>query len=313
MKVNILLSTYNGEKYLAEQIDSIIGQTYSDWTLLIRDDGSQDGTAEIIDRYTAKDTRVRFINPNGSSNVGVHRSFKELAAWEEAEWFFFSDQDDVWLPNKIEGMLASAATTDSSTPTLFYSDLTTVTADLTVISRRLRNKRGMYTAPDLKGYLSGSPVPGCTSMFNKALRDLWLEDKEIIGYHDSFCGFLAVAVGRLVFLDESYILYRQHQDNAVGVADTGAISNSIRLFWEYNQAMIERSRNVLTTFPDRLSSNDTRILRDFCAIPTQSWWKRALTLAKYRYKYTLGDWKYTLVVNALLLTQFGRKRTIEPA
>ena len=76
--VNILLSTYNGEKYLAEQIESILNQTFKGWTLLIRDDGSSDGTSEIIKGYESKDDRIKFINKNKIENIGIHKSFKSL-------------------------------------------------------------------------------------------------------------------------------------------------------------------------------------------------------------------------------------------
>ena len=306
MKTNIILSTFNGEKYLSQQIDSIIAQTYTQWTLLIRDDGSSDGTHSIIEGYAAADPRIRFVNPTGTVNLGVHRSFKELVALEDAEWYFLSDQDDVWLPNKIDHMLKAAAGSDPDTPSMWYSDLTSVAPDLTVIKQRVKNTTGDYHAPDLKDFLTGPPVTGCAAMFNKALRDLWLADDEIIGFHDSFLATLAITLGELTFVDESSVLYRQHDDNAVGIADKGSLSASLQLFWGYNQAMVARCRNLLATFPDKLSDDATRILSDFCAIDEQRWWKRLATLVKYKYRYTLGDWKYTVLFTILLLTQIGK-------
>ena len=308
MKINVILSTFNGEKYLAQQIDSIIAQTYTQWGLLIRDDGSSDGTRSFIEAYTAADPRIRFINPTGTSNVGVHRSFKQLAACEDADWYFLSDQDDVWLPDKIERMLGAAAGSDLAVPQLWYSDLTSVAPDLGVIKQRVKNTTGGYHAPDLKDFLAGPPVTGCAAMFNKALRDLWLADENIIGFHDSFLAMLAVALGELRFIDESYVLYRQHDDNAVGIADKGSILEGLKLFWGYNQTMVERCRDLLATFPQKLSDDTTRILTDFCAIGQESWWKRLSTLVKYKYHYTLGDWKYTVAFNVLLLTQIGKAR-----
>ena len=101
MKVNILLSTYNGEQYLKEQVKSIQDQTYPDWQLLIRDDGSRDGTVEIIQELVAQDERIRFINQGAIENLGVIKSFHTLLKYEKADLYCFSDQDDVWLPEKI--------------------------------------------------------------------------------------------------------------------------------------------------------------------------------------------------------------------
>ena len=78
MKVNILLSTYNGEQFLAEQVKSIQEQTYQEWQLLIRDDGSSDGTVEVIKQLVAKDPRIHFINENQVENIGVIKSFHTL-------------------------------------------------------------------------------------------------------------------------------------------------------------------------------------------------------------------------------------------
>mgnify|MGYP000665328636 FL=1 len=89
MKVNILLSTYNGEQYLAEQVKSIQEQTYQEWELLIRDDGSSDGTVELIKQLATRDSRIHFINENHIENVGVIKSFHALLKHEEADLYWF--------------------------------------------------------------------------------------------------------------------------------------------------------------------------------------------------------------------------------
>ena len=101
MKVTILLSTYNGEQFLAEQIKSIQEQTYRDWQLLIRDDGFTDGTRAVIEDFCRKDERIAFINRENLQNLGVIQSFHSLLQYQDSDFYLFSDQDDVWLPNKI--------------------------------------------------------------------------------------------------------------------------------------------------------------------------------------------------------------------
>ena len=88
MKVNILMATYNGEKYLEEQIASIQNQTFQDWELLIRDDGSTDQTRAIIQRFEESDQRIRLINPNSMENMGVIKSFYTLVKHEMADFYF---------------------------------------------------------------------------------------------------------------------------------------------------------------------------------------------------------------------------------
>lgn len=100
-KIEILLATYNGEKYLSEQIDSIINQTYTNWKLLIRDDGSKDKTLEILKKYEKKDKRISILRDN-KGNLGFVKNFEELLKNSSEDFVMFSDQDDYWLENKIE-------------------------------------------------------------------------------------------------------------------------------------------------------------------------------------------------------------------
>ena len=99
------MATYNGEKYLAEQLDSIINQTYHNWNLLIRDDNSTDKTLEIIQNYHKKDKRIKILKDD-KGNLGIVKNFEELLKNSESEFIMFSDQDDYWLENKIEKYVA---------------------------------------------------------------------------------------------------------------------------------------------------------------------------------------------------------------
>ena len=100
-KIEILMATYNGEKYIREQIDSIISQTYSNWTLLIRDDVSKDDTVKIIKEYEKKDKRIKLLEDN-KGNLGFVKNFEELLKNSSEDFIMFSDQDDYWLEDKIE-------------------------------------------------------------------------------------------------------------------------------------------------------------------------------------------------------------------
>ena len=100
-KIEILMATYNGEKYIGEQINSIINQTYTNWNLLIRDDGSKDKTLNIIKKYEKMDNRIILIRDN-KDNLGFVKNFEELLKKSRTEFVMFSDQDDYWLENKIE-------------------------------------------------------------------------------------------------------------------------------------------------------------------------------------------------------------------
>lgn len=302
--VNILLSTYNGEKYLSDQIESILNQTFKGWTLLIRDDDSSDSTAEIIKGYESKDARIKFINKNKIENIGIHKSFKSLAKFSDADWYFLCDQDDVWLPNKIENMLNYTGE-KSEEAKLVYSDLTTVDSNLNIISERIRNSKG-HEAPILKDYLLQPTVTGCAVMFNRNLRNYWLLEKKIIGLHDSMLGFLAASLGSLEFINESYTLYRQHSENVVGSSTVSGIHAILQSFWGQNQLMNARACDVLETFSS-ISDKNKKVLKEFIKLNHVGLLGRFKVIIKYRYRYSLGGKLYSLFGNLLLLSNVGNK------
>ena len=125
-KVDILLATYNGEKYIREQIDSILNQTYKEFRLLISDDGSTDGTRDILNEYKAKDDRIEIFMQE--ENLGVVKNFEFLLKKVEAKYYMFSDQDDIWKDEKIEKSLKKIEEGFD----LVYSDLEVVDENLNV-------------------------------------------------------------------------------------------------------------------------------------------------------------------------------------
>lgn len=215
MKVHILMSTYNGEAFLAEQIQSIQAQTVTDWRLLIRDDGSSDRTQQIIKEFVQTDGRIRFINENNPTNLGVIKSFHALAHHEVADVYFFSDQDDVWLPEKLELTLKEAAKYDIKQPLLVYTDLKVVDQDLKVLSESMIRSQSHHANTSLLAELTENTVTGGVSMANHALIQLWQETDDLL-MHDWYLALLATACGQLVYLDVPTQLYRQHGHNVLG-------------------------------------------------------------------------------------------------
>ena len=104
--IAILLSTYNGEKYIKEQIESLLDQTIKNWFLVIRDDGSHDKTVEILKEYSTSYPNKIFIDGSVRENLGAGKSFMHLLKITHADYYMFCDQDDVWMPDKIERTLA---------------------------------------------------------------------------------------------------------------------------------------------------------------------------------------------------------------
>ena len=169
MKVTILMSTYNGENFLAEQIESIQQQTYTDWTLLIRDDGSKDKTRDLIKRFASEDDRIVFINPDQTENLGVIKSFFTLLKYQESDYYLFSDQDDTWLPEKLSLQLEKASHYSSAKPLLVYTDLKVVNQDLEVLHESMIRTQSDHANTELVQEMTENTVTGGVSLINHAL------------------------------------------------------------------------------------------------------------------------------------------------
>ena len=217
--VDIVLATYNGEKYLSEQLDSIIAQSHQDWRLLISDDGSTDDTLLLLERYAAHDERILLVNK--TSQGGVVKNFSKALEHVTSNYIMFSDQDDFWLPDKVLytlEMLISNEKSSENMPLLVFTDLIVVDEDLKIIKRSFYtdNNINPLNNLDTRYLLWRSTVYGCTVMFNKALYEVAMPFATEVTMHDQWFALRASLTGRVLYLDESYIYYRQHANNVVG-------------------------------------------------------------------------------------------------
>ncbi|GBG97263.1 glycosyltransferase family 2 protein [Lactococcus termiticola] len=307
-KTNIVLSSFNGEKYIAEQIESIIGQTYQDWQLLIRDDGSTDRTREIVKSYEQRDSRIRLINPETTENIGLVSSFYELVKSERADYYFFSDQDDVWLPEKLEVTLESLRKAKLSA--MVYTDLKVVDAELNVVSES-------YLAPNpyintsLKDQILTNNVVGGVSAINHALAELWTTDQVFI--HDWYLGLLAAAFGELIYLDLPTELYRQHAANVVGANQKATTMQAIKEarqqssgflsnYWAYFDKIKQLNLALLNSQGDKLSQEKRQLIEAFVSLDEASFFKRLKV-----FKFSRKNWRATVIFRLLYLTKLGRK------
>ena len=213
-KVQVLLSTYNGEKYLKEQIESIIKQEEVEISLLVRDDGSTDKTIEILEEISKNNRNIKIYK---GENKGPARSFMELVQKsEEVDYYAFADQDDIWETKKIISAVKKLNNPDI--PELYISSLTIVDENLNNIEKK--EIQGKFTFEDemIKNFATG-----CTQVFNKKLRNIInLYEPQYIIMHDSWITRVCYAIGGNVVIDKnSYIKYRQHSNNVVGYKDGG--------------------------------------------------------------------------------------------
>lgn len=221
--VDILLATYNGGRFLREQLKSLAEQTHTDWQVLARDDSSRDDTPDLLQEFAGENpNRVKVI-ADAKGSLGASGNFAELLQHSTSDYTMFCDQDDVWLPQKIELSLAKVAELErvhgKQTPLLVHTDLKVVAPDLAIISGSLWQHQYLNPAHGQiwQRLLLQNVVTGCTVIANKALREAVLPIPKAAIMHDWWLALGAALVGRIEYIPEATVLYRQH-----GLNDTGA-------------------------------------------------------------------------------------------
>ncbi len=217
--VEILLAVYNGEKFLKEQIDSILNQSYKDFILTIYDDGSTDKTALIVRSYIKKSDKIRFIR--GIKNSGsAKKSFFRLLSFSNEEYVAFCDHDDVWHKDKLKICIEHMKKTEKEkgkVPILIHTDLYVVDEKLNIIKRSMfKSQNFRFKEKSLNRLLVQNNITGCTVLINKSLLKLCSDVPDGAVMHDWWIGLVAAAFGEICFLKNKTVYYRQHENNCVG-------------------------------------------------------------------------------------------------
>jgi glycosyltransferase involved in cell wall biosynthesis len=283
--VVILLSTYDGARYVAEQVESLRRQTVSDWMLLVRDDGSSDETLQIVQQLAKTDRRI-VVMQDGRGNLGPAASFGALleqASNAGAEYVALCDQDDVWSPNKLARELdllrRRECEVGEMVPLLVHSDLAVVREDLSMVHRSFLAYQGLRHLSEwpLGTLLIQNSVVGCTTVINRALLQAAVPLPTVI-MHDWWLALCAAALGEVLYLPEATVLYRQHGRNAVGPRGRReAAFNSLRrpfAWWLRSGALLDRAIEQGRELTQRLereglqsaaSPRSLVALREFCS------------------------------------------------
>lgn len=231
------MSTYNGEKYLRQQIDTILYQKGCDVRLLVRDDGSSDNTQNILEEYS-KANKLQWYQ---GDNIKPARSFFDLLCKaDECDFYAFADQDDYWLDDKLATACSKIGVTSS--PSLYFSNTKLVNHKLENIPSK--NITPLLSQGESVVYAFAS---GCTMVFNKALQKTLRENipMEMPMLHDFWCYTVAQAIGaKIVYDKQSHILYRQHSNNVVGMGESFYTEWKKRFKRIFVEHANERSRNA---------------------------------------------------------------------
>lgn len=259
MKITVLLSSYNGERYIEEQLDSIISQSLDNVSILVRDDGSTDNTVKILEKYEEKG----LIRWYGGENIGCAKSFWNLICnCEESDYYAFCDQDDVWDNDKLETAVSFLEKENNEQPLLYFSDVRVTDEKLGIISDNMVEVMPISYAHSLIKNIS----PGCTYVFNNHARDLYrMYDCDLfdIDLHDWNAYRIAACFGKVIFDQHTHMNYRQHADNVIGAErkGLGTLINAIGRF--FNKKMCnsrEHSAQQLEKCYGSIMSGDNLLL-----------------------------------------------------
>jgi len=293
--IGILMATYNGEKFIKEQLDSILNQTYENWKLIIHDDGSTDLTVDIVKKYAKKHPdRIIFID-DGIKCRGAKENFAHLIRIAKEQFNFnyimFSDQDDIWLPEKIKitlDKMIAAENKYKNKPILVHTDLYIYENVETSKYKKFMEYQNLNSSFDtINRLIVQNIVTGCTVMINKlSVEKIKKIPKEAI-MHDWWIAIVISSFGKIVFLDNATILYRQHENNIVGVKQKNLsfyIKKIVsRNSFECNSLQMKKFLNI---YKESLNKNDKKIIEVFISLQSYSYLKARYLMWKYKiYKH----------------------------
>ncbi len=297
-KVAILLATYNGEKFLREQLDSLFAQREKNWDLIISDDCSKDTTQSILNEYAQRYPSQVVLKKNETAFGSAKDNFLQLIKYAEGyDYLMFCDQDDVWKPDKVKKTLDAMhklEQDDTNVPCLVHTDLTVVRADLSVLYKSfIQSSMLKPSRCELKQLVIQNNVTGCTMMINAALREKVIlpADEKCIRMHDAWCAMWASAIGRIGYVEEQTILYRQHGMNVVGAKDVGSMNYILHYLCkrrQNRQALVDAEKQAgafLNVAGNMLSNEQKQLLIDYSTMQGKGKVWRLFVIFKH------GIWK----------------------
>lgn len=293
--IAIIMSAYNGEKYINEQIESILNQSMKDFKLYIFDDGSKDRTGEIVAEYVKKYPDKVYFKEN-AVNLGAAASFlngvKEVyRSFSEAEYFFFADQDDIWKRDKLEIFVSEAKAYKEEFPLAIFSDVSLADKDLKVTSD------SYFKAERVKPYKTGinsllmeNKLIGMAMMVNRELVGLEIEAEKKAGripkvkMHDWWFALIAAVTGKIIYINKSTAFYRQHGKNTVGGESfTSYLKGRIFKFNEIRKRLCEnfnQAEEFAEFFKDIISDEKLSTIRKFASLKRSGFMKKRVSIIK---------------------------------
>lgn len=296
-EVSIIMASYQGEKYISEQLKSFIKSNYQDWNLLICDDGSSDSTIDIIKKYVSLYPEKIRLHMN-RNNLGFVKNFfggLMLASGmpqTSAKYYMFSDQDDVWLADKMDKMVNRMKKMEKkhgeNCPLLIFSDALIVDDNLNILRASYHKSQKLNVRNlDLPHMLMENKCSGCMMMVNSALVKKMKQIPEHARYHDWWLALIAASFGHISYINQTTVMYRQHENNIVGNQDKKEyLKNRLRNLNKQKdtlRASRHQAEEFLNIYGEELTRQNKEIIRTFSRLHKVSWFRRRIDLFRYGY------------------------------
>ena len=286
-RVHIVMASYNGEKYLEEQLDSLLAQTYQNISIEVCDDGSSDRTCEIIEGYIRGDSRISLHR--NKENMGYVRNFLQGIRRSDAEYIMLCDQDDIWDRDKVERTLRAMEEAEKECqdkPVLVFTDAINFDSGTGQERGRFHQISHLDTKKVDTGHLfMENKVIGCTAMVNRAVLPYLTEIPEEIRVHDWWLALICSHFGRIVYLDRPTLRYRQHSGNMIGGSSFGSYVRNrlagIRHQREALRSSYRQGEAFLSLFGERMTPQQKETAQKFAALGETGWMMRRWNMMKY--------------------------------
>ena len=295
VSVQILLATYNGARFLREQLDSLFNQTFQDFTVLLRDDGSTDDTLQIISAYQQKFPDKINVLKDNLKNLGATQNFGVLLENASADYIFFCDQDDIWVKHKIEKSLQKIQSLENGNdkaPCYIFTDMKAIDEAGNITDNSVWSKLLLH--PDyctLNRLLIQNIPHGCTMVINKAMRNLAVPIPKEAILHDHWMALIAAACGKSAYIEEPLVLLRNHAQNVTRKKNT--LSDKLKRFstnfWSKDQyeyfirIRVSQAKALKVRVENHITQEQLKLLNDFILLEETSGLQRKKLLLQNKF------------------------------
>ncbi len=297
--IDILLATYNGERYIEQQILSLLAQTERSWTCYIHDDGSTDNTVEIIKKWANIDKRIVLIE-DGVSLKNAGKNFLHLLKYSKSDFVCFCDQDDVWLDNKLQKLVTAIEQKDNSVAQVVFCNAHCWNCSDNSIS----GNATLAFPTDVESLLFlNCGIQGASAIFNKKMRDSILVPLEHCSMHDWYLTMVGCTFGQVDYIHENLMLYRQHSAQVTGLTDRSMVVKYQQALKRKNPIVKKNCLDSLKSFysvwESSLNELDKKNIVQFIQLENKNFFYRLIVLLK-------GNWRIYNSKFKLILKLFLR-------